>query len=423
MPATTARTTHTPHNPHNPHNGSQAPVFGDEILPVLANVRNTIGELLASLPDLRRPRDLERAIGIDYRLSWRLFQVAQAVDPLAIGSHVPGTAAMRRFLDKAGKYGASAPVITAAREAAQEFDRLVSTYADNRRSFDAMVAAIAGEGGAKLDWEHKRALFQAATRLYGIQVRTHLTCAILNQGSKPDLLDCVSMRGQFAMRRLRPNAPLFVSRHKYSSDYGAVVSDFEREPLDPESMSEHGVSVLSDFCTRPLPETTTSKLATGDVQTDLVGGQVGMDSQVTCVLGDVARNLASPYSDGTLPRIRSNVGTRVPTEVLVQDVMIPADLYGPLDPKLFVFTDRSMLELAPGHEKAGLLPIQESVTHLGRGLGVMHTPDVPRYGEMLRFAFDGLGWDPERFEVYRCRVEYPAMHSIVSMQFYLPERT
>ena len=402
---------------------SQTPAFGDEIGPVLGNVRNTIGELLASLPELRRPCDLKRIMGLDYRLSWRLFQVAQAVDPLAIGPHVPGTAAMQRFLEKAGECGASAPVIQAARQAAQEFDRLVDRYADNRGSFDAMVAAIAGESGAKLDWEHKRALFQAATLLYGIQVRTHLTCFILKQGSEPGLLDSVSLRGQYAMRRLRSNAPLFVSRHRYSSDYDAVGSDFERVPLDPEGMSQHGVSVLNEFCTRPLPETTTSELSAGNVQTDLVGGEVGMDSQITCVLGDVGRNLASPYSDGTLPRIRSNVGTRVPTEVMVHDVMIPTDLYGPLNPKLFVFTDRSMLELAPGHEQAGLLPIQESVTHLGRGLGVMHTPDVPRYGEMLRFAFDRLGWDPQRFEVYRCRVEYPAMHSIVSMQFYLPERT
>ena len=33
-----------------------------------------------------------------------------------------------------------------------------------------------------------------------------------------------------------------------------------------------------------------------------------------------------------------------------------------------------------------------------------------------------LGWDPERFDVFRRRVEYPVMHSVVSMQFDLPER-
>lgn len=71
----------------------------------------------------------------------------------------------------------------------------------------------------------------------------------------------------------------------------------------------------------------------------------------------------------------------------------------------------------------GRLRINETVTHLGRGLHDMHTPDVPRYGEMLRYTFDRLGWDPKRFDVFRCRVHYPVMHSVVSMRFDLPERT
>ncbi len=46
---------------------------------------------------------------------------------------------------------------------------------------------------------------------------------------------------------------------------------------------------------------------------------------------------------------------------------------------------------------------------------------MPRYGEMAAYVFDRLGWDAEQFEVFRCRVEYPVMHSAVVVRFPLPE--
>jgi hypothetical protein len=62
----------------------------------------------------------------------------------------------------------------------------------------------------------------------------------------------------------------------------------------------------------------------------------------------------------------------------------------------------------------------ESVAHLGRGPSALYATDVPRYVEMGRYIFDRLGWDAERFLVYRCRLEYPVLPSTVVMQFDLP---
>jgi hypothetical protein len=63
----------------------------------------------------------------------------------------------------------------------------------------------------------------------------------------------------------------------------------------------------------------------------------------------------------------------------------------------------------------------ESVTYLGKGPSVLYTADVPRYPELANYAFERLGWDGERFDVYRCRVEYPVLPSTVAMVFDLPE--
>lgn len=402
------------------------PLFRDEAEGVFSRVRSATGEILAALPGVRRPSDLRDALKIDYRLSWRLFKVAEdgvGNELFAIGSHIPGTVAMGRFLDRAKCHGIPHELIQAARDAGAEFDALVKRHAPNRAAFDAMVAAAGGWNANRLDWEHKRALYRAAAGVHGIQAHTTMLCAIISPAAGKDRIDIATLRGMFGIRRLRPNAPLMVTRHSLNADYANKPVDTNRQPFDLGAYAEHGISLIPEFCSAPLPAIRSSELsAGGQVQIDLVGDDVGLESEVSCVLGHVSRDMPSPYTDDTLPRHRFNLMLRLPAEVLIQDVLIPTELYGSLDPKLLVLTDSSMLELARGHEETGLLAIQESVTHLGRGLGVMHTPDVPRYGEMLRYTFGTLGWDPNKFEVYRCRVEYPVMHSVVSMQFELPER-
>ena len=69
-----------------------------------------------------------------------------------------------------------------------------------------------------------------------------------------------------------------------------------------------------------------------------------------------------------------------------------------------------------------MLHLRETVIHLGKGPAVVHSPDVPRLAEMVEYACEQLGWDVNRFDAYRCRVEYPVMSSKVTMRFELPER-
>jgi hypothetical protein len=58
---------------------------------------------------------------------------------------------------------------------------------------------------------------------------------------------------------------------------------------------------------------------------------------------------------------------------------------------------------------------------LGQGTSVLPTPDVPRYVEMADYVAERVRWDLDQFEVYRCRVEYPVMHSAVVIRFDLPK--
>jgi hypothetical protein len=66
------------------------------------------------------------------------------------------------------------------------------------------------------------------------------------------------------------------------------------------------------------------------------------------------------------------------------------------------------------------LPVPVKVDRLGVGSNAVATPDVPQYPEMLAYLCERAGWDPERFEVFRCRVQYPILNSVVAVRFQLP---
>jgi hypothetical protein len=63
------------------------------------------------------------------------------------------------------------------------------------------------------------------------------------------------------------------------------------------------------------------------------------------------------------------------------------------------------------------LPLRATVQRLGFGPSVIYSPDVPNYADLLRYATGKLQWDAERFELWRLRIAYPVMHSVVQLLF------
>jgi hypothetical protein len=111
---------------------------------------------------------------------------------------------------------------------------------------------------------------------------------------------------------------------------------------------------------------------------------------------------------------------RIPCEVLLIDLLIREDTYGALRPTMYAraehFGELPYLRIL---DEAHQLEPREPVAYLGKGCAALYTPDVPRYAELGQL-FERMGADPERFDVYRCRVEYPVLPSTVAMAFDLP---
>jgi len=174
---------------------------------------------------------------------------------------------------------------------------------------------------------------------------------------------------------------------------------------------------MRDFCSRPLPEFVVSQKPGGWAQADVVSRGLGNSSAITIFIGQVTRKFA-PRPLGCPAAHFFAAQVTKPCEVFIRDLFVHEDLWSePHPPGVRVFGSLrgadTLLERDPGD----LLPVQEKVVELGRGPGAALSPDVARYPELLEYSFGRLGWDADRFRVFRCRVEYPVLNSLISVEF------
>ena len=82
-------------------------------------------DLLAAVPGMQgfRPVDLEKALGVDLKLAWKLTHIAQSGDPFACVRHLPGPLGIKITAKAATKCGVPRDTVTqmiAAMSFAQE---------------------------------------------------------------------------------------------------------------------------------------------------------------------------------------------------------------------------------------------------------------------------------------------------------------
>jgi hypothetical protein len=190
-----------------------------------------------------------------------------------------------------------------------------------------------------------------------------------------------------------------------------------RESLADSDNAHATAPLIRQFCSDPLPALRRVPRPNGFVDDELLAGSVGKTGATTCVIGDVCRCAGKRYRDernriaGYIQRVCT------PCEVLVFDYVVHDTVYGPMAPELAV---RSALgeEPSPATNPYELprLPVTGSVQYIGKGAAALRLSDVPRYAELGQYVFTRLGWDGNRFDVYRVRLEYPPIPTLVTIE-------
>jgi len=390
---------------------------------VLRNVRTAFVEVLDSLPTpVTRAHEVSKALEIDKKLGWRIYKLIHTPDVFAAAEHVPGPAGVQILLSAARRAQVPRERIDAVKSAISEFSRLTRVHAGDRATLEMMLAACAQNGQDRVELSHRRAAFRANSYFCGVQARTQLKADFLNPAAAPGMLDIASLRGFIGLRRIRANVPWVIARARCIDNDGQARRQFQRAALDPRATG-NDVPLLHDFCSKPLPKFRRMVSAHGFLDDEIADGPIGKTAAITCVTGEVSRLVASYYRDPHNEQGELLARMRTPSEALVFDQIVHESLFGRIAPELLVFSELSSAAPypTPGHNRL-VIPVCESVSYLGKGPGVLHVAEAPRYAEMARYVFQRLGWDGERFDVYRVRMLFPPIPTSIVMRHKLPAR-
>jgi len=395
--------------------------FPAEAQDVLRRLRRAIAEMFDSVPGgICKSRDVQKLFGVSTKLSWQIFKLAGPGDALSMAPHVPKGAAMRRVLEGAEQYGVRTPLIEEVRSAYTAFENLIETHAGDRTSFESMARGLSGSGEAQqTDLQHRKAIFRGHSHFWGAQVQTRVITHFMHPTATPDRYDLVALRSKFGLRRLRSDTEVVVDTIRV---YPPAGTEAHRSiVLDPEVAEKYGAPIVPPACTHPVPKLRTRPGPQGGLAFDLTDDTLGRNGAVNLSFGQVLENtVLSPSDDGT--RMGWLVLTHVltPTAVLIADMFVhrPSMPYVEHESNFYGHANsETPYDIAKLYPK---LPFREQVSKLEAGVDGARIQGTPQYLDMLKYVCDCRGWKLDDFDVYRMRVEYPLLDTMVAMRFDLP---
>lgn len=382
--------------------------FAKEVTHAISAVHAAFGDLLGQLPPAKRPVELSRTLGIDYTISRKAMRLAEARDPLSVAIEVPRPAAIGRILKAASRNGVSGDVLERLERAIEEYEDLAKRYAGDRATFDAMVGSLSPEAGERAHLEARRAAYRANTQLLGRQVDTSVFFLAIRPSQEQGYLEHIWVCANFGLKRFHPAASL------------EVLTTLARGPSEPMTGGGPYQSdrfLLRAFCSDPLPDLkpVPAFASEGLKRFELGSEEIGLRSAVDCVIGQYCHlPISEPNSEGQrLCGLQTSLD--MPTAVCLMDLFVHESLGATAPPICFTTTNSLPSNQPIGNEPLDasmLLPVQPIAEAMGRGPRAAYTNEVPRYGQIIRHAFDVMNWSgPDRYRLTRCRIEYPILNT------------
>lgn len=382
----------------------------------LRRMREAFAAILDALPEQpRRPSEIRPALGVPQHLARRIAGIVNEEDEFLSAQHFLGERRLEAFYKAAAKKNVPNRLISAAKLAVAELDHLTEVHAGDRESLEMMLLASARKEDEDVSYSHRRSAFLANSFLWGVQAQAHLSCVIHFPSDDPQRGHAASVNGLIGLRRMRPDQPWVIGRVRGTDDQHCERKEGSSpRPIVP-SDDETGGWLLRDFCSQPLPQIRCIKRGESTMEEELQASEVGNAGLMTCVRGSWLP-YGVPTRQSESDQVLGNASqVRTPTELLIQDMLMHRDAPVQGEPWVKVYNDVHQLAgLAPSYEESrDVLRMGEVVTRHGPDVLETDTPEVPRYGEMVRFVCDRLGCDLNDFELFRVRIRYPVVPSNV----------
>jgi len=378
---------------------------------VAGQLRAQLAGVIAALPQpVSGGTDLHRQLGVGSTLCWHLHTFATAEDPVAALSKVPGRPSMERFIRSARKRGVPEAALERFDLAFEQFERFSAEHARDRSTLTALLRGVSNvQDSSGSDLVRRRSAFRDNGHLWGVQARTVLRCVIWNQGQAPGTHDGALLSGHVDVSALRPGVPLSLKTRTATTPTSAPIPG----NLDPGRKATAGLQLLEEFSSRPTPELHVEQDPSGASLTTIRLEGVGNHAAVDCFTSEFVRDAGRGE-----PQINMGMMSliTVPAETFLADLLVWRGWSDPSKLTVTTHGNPAHVESLRAWMDQNVLPVRETATYLGTDLDSMQNPDVPRYPEMVASVLRQMGWQNDEFDIYRCRVRYPILHSMLHLR-------
>lgn len=374
------------------------------------DVTGSLRELVGALPGkIDRAVDVERALGIDKRLAWQVFRLSRSGD-LRESVNVPAKSSIERLSEAAARAGVSESVILGVDAAHKQFERFTREHAGDRDSLLTMISGSPAARDEHLELRIREGLFRGNSHVWGVRVASLARTTVMLPGaagtSSCDEL-VVSSVGQVEQLRDDGQAAykLWIRR---TPKHG--------EALKPVEGSEPTFTILENFCSRPIPMLTQQwSNEVGGLETEIRLPCIGKTGAADLCFAHLVVDAAA---EADLP-LQANAFMTSPIREMTYDMMVPVGWTDVASARFACFGNRYRPARAFEKHSDDRMPLSLPVVYLGRLRGRFpSTAASPRHGDAVGEAMRGFAaarFADLTFDCFRCVIDYPIMHTLVSL--------
>lgn len=361
-----------------------------------------------SLPQpIRRAADLQRALGLQTPLAWRVYRLSRAPDAAAAVEFLPTVKQLERVIAKAAKL-VPTTVAERANAALSQFATVVDQVGGDQRGFESVASGLAPAGVRRVEHEHRRAAFRGNAHLWGVQCRCLIACAVERPGLAPGTRDGITLRGLIDLQALRSDIPLVVEAHQHFAA-GTLIERDPAAPAAPPTVArgptKSDLRLLPQFGGPRFPELRTVQVGNGWQETQACLPGIGRADAVSFYL----HQTFTGAEDDDAPGLGMLVET--PAEALHLEFIVPHGWTDPRTARVQAFASRHDVKRAYELRAADRVPLHDKVEHFAARANVPASPEIPHWPDIVRHILMERGWLDASFDVYRCRIAYPMLHA------------
>ncbi|MFO0831403.1 MAG: hypothetical protein U0637_06110 [Phycisphaerales bacterium] len=382
----------------------------EEAAAVLSELQGALAALVAALPGRNtRAVDLQRTLELDKKLGWQLFtfvSAANAVDRLA---SIPGAPSVRRILASAARRKAPRGVMDRVSSAFDAFEVFVDEHGGDRDELALLLRSLAGDVDRDEELRVRKSLFRGLAHVWGVRAAALVRTAVVHpsRSGEREADDILVVVGYVGLQRLRHQAPFSLSATVgIDSD---PTNGAEPAPAQPANPAIGPMTLLPEYCSKPLPRTLPQAGAQGEIETELLfppSSRAGAISLTT--VQTIAQAWSRPQHQYGL-----NSLVKVPTESYVCELMVPSGWTDLGTARAHVYGRRGAVERVHDLRTVDLLPQRETVACV-RSVSVPPAmPDAPGHHDAVATMISRMQWNDTTYDLYRCVVEYPVLHTMI----------